>query len=159
MKNEKYNYIFSDIFNLSEEDSKWLVHGYYNSNEAFEAKPLKYSVKSIKNLSKQHKLYIVTGRQTYFTSKVNTEFLLNKYFDNCFEDIVYTNSYSLHGSSFTKSDICKHLGIKTIIDDSPSICIECEKQNIEGILFGQYPWTYNDPNIKTYLKDWNKLDL
>ena len=159
MKNEKYNYLFSDIFNLNEDDSKWLVHGYYNSNEAFETKPLKHSIESIKELSKKHKLYIVTGRQTYYSAKHNTEYLLNRYFNNCFEDILYSNSYSLNGTSYKKSELCNNLGITTIIDDSPEICIECENQNIEGVLFGDYPWTRSDSSIQTYLKDWNQLDL
>ena len=158
-QNGKYKYLFKDIFDVSDNSAKKLVYGFYSSKEAFETKPLSGSIMSIKKLSKKNKLYIITGRQNYYWSKRNTEYLIDTYFPNLFYDIYYSNSYSLVGESTSKSEICNNLGISHIIDDSPDICIECENNGIKSVLFGTYPWTYYDSSINSYLKNWDDFEL
>ena len=149
---KKYSY--SDYYNITEEESKKLVETFYKSIYAYNSKPLSNAVDAMKTLSKTNTLYIVTGRQNYKHCKSVTKHLINKYFNNTFQDIYYTNSFSLYGEEIPKAEICSDLGIDVLIDDSIHNCVECEQVGIRGILFGLYPWNANSD--LTRIESWDE---
>ena len=142
---KKYNY--SKYYNISEQESKMLVESYYHSIYAYESKPISYAFESMKHLKKNNNLYIVTGRQTYNQCKSVTYYLIEKHFDGIFNDVYFTNSYSLKGHETPKTNICNILDIDLFIDDSVSNCNEAESHNIQGLLYGNYAWNENNNKL------------
>lgn len=152
---KKYNY--SQYFNMSEKESKHLVESFYYSEHS-NVKPLQHSVDAMKSLAEENLLYVVTGRQTYNQCINVTHDLLNEYFNGIFDDVYFTNSYSLHGPEIPKSEICEKLGIDLFVDDSVCNCIECQnKLNLRSIVFGEYPW--NEHTTITRIKSWENENL
>ena len=137
-----YNY--AQYYNISDTQSKKLVQSYYESSHAYECKPLEYSQQTLQKLYKKHKLYVVTGRQKYKSCIKLTEHLIDTYFPGLFEDIVYTNSYSLEGKETPKHIVCEQMHIALLIDDSVMNCQLAESRNIKSILFGNYEWNIED---------------
>ena len=135
---KKYDYNYSKLFKMNELDAKYMVRDFYESYEAFWMPTMENSRPVMQHLSKTNKLYIVTGRQHY--ARELTQDFVNKYFKDVFSDVILTNSYSLYGDEVSKSDYCKYLGVDVLIDDSESTVQDCINNDIEGILFGKYPW-------------------
>ena len=146
-------YDYSKYYNITKLQSKKLVHDFYYSDIAFQIAPIDESIKTINELSKENELYIITGRQNYMQCKHLTYSLLQTHFCDMFDDVFFTNSYSLVGDEIQKSDICKYLDVDFIIDDSVSICEQCDDNNMENILFGEYEWNKNSKCKR--LSSWN----
>ena len=142
-----YNY--AKYYGISDIESKKLVHSFYYSTIAYETKPIKDAVSAIKALkNKGHELSIVTGRQSYPQCKKVTHYLLEKYWYNCFDNVIFTNSYSLNGESISKSDVLKKLDADIFIDDSLENYNECKTLfTTECIVFGNYDWNISNDEI------------
>ena len=140
-------YDYSKHYSINEHDSKVLVESFYHSHYAYTTKPIDYAVQSMKKMKKHNTLFIVTGRQTYKQSKSVTYYLVDKHFPGLFNDVIFTNSYSLSGNEISKSSVCKTLNIDLLIDDSISNCHECESDNIESILYGNYAWNKHNTDL------------
>jgi len=150
---KSYNY--SSYYNISEIDAKFLVKSFYFSDTSYNTKPLPNAVHAMKNLKKHNKLTIVTGRQNYLQCKNVTQYLVYKYFEDIFDSIIYTNSYSLYGEEIPKKDVCLNNNFDILIDDSIQNCETCSAHNVKCILFGDYEWN-NECNDFTRIKSWEK---
>ena len=137
---KKYKY--SEHFNITETESKYLVKSFYGSKYHKSAKPILYSQQVLKQLKNKYDLGIVTGRQIY--GKAATIDFINEYYYNIFDYIVCTNSYSLYGKEITKSAACKIMNVDLLIDDSIEQCNDVESNGICPILFGNYMWNQSD---------------
>lgn len=137
---KKYNYLYREIFDVSEEESQKILHDFYQSSDFMYLKPIKgsqYAMCKLKHKAK--KMYIVTGRQEIVREK--TELWINTFFPGIFDDVILTNSFTK--DEVKKVHICKSLGINTIIDDNIDICKECINANMDAINFvgdDIYPW-------------------
>jgi 5'(3')-deoxyribonucleotidase len=151
-------YDYCKYFNLSETESKLLVESFYYSHQSTTVTPLQHSVNAMQTLAQDNLLYVVTGRQTYKQCINVTHHLLNKHFNGIFDDVYFTNSYSLYGSEIPKSEICEKLGIDMLVDDSVYNCVQSqENSNIKSIVFGEYPW--NEDTAITRIKSWELENL
>jgi 5'(3')-deoxyribonucleotidase len=151
----KYNY--GEHYNMTNEESKEFVQGFYYSSEAYTTLPIAASVKSMNKLKEnKNKLWIVTGRQLYPQCKNVTYYLIQKHFPNVFESVHFTNSYSLQGDETPKSKICELFNIDLLIDDSVANCKQCTANNVECILFGNYEWN-KDSDDFLRIESWEKL--
>jgi 5'(3')-deoxyribonucleotidase len=135
---KKYDY--SAYYGFSMNESKKFVKDFYYSDIAYNTEPLKNAYESMKTLKSRNELYVVTGRQTYAQCKNVTYYLLEKYFTGIFEEVIFTNSYSLNGTETPKTQVCVDKKLDLLIDDSVYNCEEVMKENIDGILFGNYAW-------------------
>jgi len=148
--NTRYNYVFREMFDITEEESSKMVHEFYDSKEFKELKPIMNSQLGVIRLrGKAKKIYVVTGRQN--KARQETERWLERYFPGMFDDLIITNSYTEH--EVKKVDICKSLALNAIIDDNMSICKECEENGITAHNFmGHdeiYPWVEHS-NMSMY---------
>jgi 5'(3')-deoxyribonucleotidase len=139
--NRKYNYLYREIFNVTEEESQEILRGFYSSNEFIDLKPILGSQYAMCSLKKQcKKMYIVTGRQEIVREK--TELWLDTFFPGIFDDVILTNSFT--ENEIKKVDICRALNIDYIIDDNIQICKECIDSGMNATNFigdvDIYPW-------------------
>jgi 5'(3')-deoxyribonucleotidase len=153
---KKYDY--STYYGFSTKESKTFVKEFYYSDIAYNTEPLPNAYKSMKALKTRNELYVVTGRQTYSQCKNVTYYLLEKHFPNIFEEVIFTNSYSLEGTETPKTQVCINKNLDLLIDDSVYNCQEVMKENIDGVLFGNYTWN-DDCNELFRINSWeiNKI--
>lgn len=139
-KNKKYNYLYREIFNCTEEESQKILNEFYFSEDFKNLQPIKGSQFAMQNLNTVFdKMYIVTGRQEIVREP--TELWIEHFFPGVFHDIILTNSFT--ENEIKKADVCRALGIGCIIDDSMSTCLECIDSGIEALNFigeDTYPW-------------------
>ena len=142
-----YNYIYREMFNISEEESKKMVLEFYNSETFAKLEPIRGSVEGTRTFRDMgKKLYAVTGRQD--VARDVTETWLNKHFPDIFEDVVFTNSFT--PDEIPKYAICNDLDVDMIIDDNIHICRECLANdtyayNFIGCDDEIYPWCHYGP--------------
>ena len=153
-RKEKYPYLYRDIFSIPEEESQKMVRAFYSSQAFKNLKPIPGARKKLTLLRERaDKIYVVTGRQDI--ARETTEWWLDKYFPDIFDDLILTNSFTPF--EVKKVDICRSLALDTIIDDSIGICTECIGNGINAIHFvGEdvYPWC-EETNIS--VKKWNEI--
>ena len=136
-KMKEYNY--AKYFGISDNESKMLVHDFYNSEEHMNMHPFIGCRNALKNIkSNGTRLCVVTGRQTY--AKRQTEDLIYKHFDTLFDDVYLCNSFSLCGEAIPKNEMCIKIGADLLIDDNAHILDGCKCAGLETRLFGMYPW-------------------
>jgi len=148
IENNAKEYSFAKCFDITEEQSKRLVYEYYFSDEAYNVTPIYKSQEAIEKLSINNHLYIITGRQTYDHCVAYTEKMIEQFFPDMFDDILYTNSYSLNRDPCkNKIEIMEELEARVLIDDIHETCMSCISEGKQGILFGNYSWNRDAKNI------------
>jgi 5'(3')-deoxyribonucleotidase len=139
-KKLKYNYVYREIFDITEEESQEFVKEFYKSDAFRNLKPITGSQRAMNWIrSQSSKLYVVTGRQNIVRGE--TEEWIHTYFPGIFDDVILTNSYT--PEEIRKVDICRALNIGLIIDDNKAICDECLESGVRAINYiGEepYPW-------------------
>jgi 5'(3')-deoxyribonucleotidase len=135
----KYEYVYKDMFKITEEESAEMVREFYKSREFSEIKPIPGSqLGMVKLRGKFDKVYAVTGRQDIVRDK--TEAWLSQHFEGVFDDVVLTNSYT--DFEVSKLDICRSLAIGTIIDDNMHTCLQCKEAGMDARNFMGYEYVY-----------------
>lgn len=154
IKPGKIPYVYRDIFDISEKESRNMVYSFYESTAFDNLSPIKHAQKGIQLLnSNGYKIYIVTGRQNRVREK--TEKWLDTFFPGGFEDLIMTNSYTIN--EVTKDDVCKSIGANMIIDDNLDICKQCDASHIRALNFiGDpiYPWCEENSFA---IQSWNEI--
>lgn len=102
---------------------------------------------------------IVTARQEEYAEI--TKQYIDKYFPGVFLDIYHTDLHPTDGSvPVEKFEVCRELGIKALIDDSPANCELAAASGMLAICFGDHPWNSHvspQPNLVT-LPDWYAVE-
>lgn len=94
--------------------------------------PVQWAKKNIQRLKEQwYKFYAITARLTVL--KPATLLWLNRHFFWCFEKVIFANFFTKWEKK--KSDICKEIWAKIIIEDNLDTCIDCANQWIKCYLF------------------------
>ncbi|KAG4934511.1 hypothetical protein JHK87_048513 [Glycine soja] len=90
---------------------------------------------------------------------------LEKNYPGLFHDIHFGNHFALDGVSRPKSEICRSLNAKVLIDDNPRYAIECADVGIRVLLFdyeNSYPWCKNESAdqhpLVTRVKNWEEVE-
>ncbi len=110
---------------------------FFETDNFTNLEPVKGSIESIKELSKQQDLYDVTSRPYKIENK--TRVWLNKHFGDVFQEVHFTNGYvGTDVPSRTKLEICKEIGTEILIEDSIDYAKQCCNE-IKVILINK-PW-------------------
>ena len=155
-KNKKYNYLYREVFNCTEEESQVILRDFYMSEDFRNLKPIEGSQLAMNNLNMIFdKMYIITGRQEIVREP--TEIWIEHFFPGIFDDFILQNSFTPH--EVKKSDICRALNIGLIIDDNKGICDQCIEAGTDALNFvGDeiYPWCEES---EISIKGWNIQDV
>ncbi|KAL1547883.1 hypothetical protein AAHA92_16190 [Salvia divinorum] len=106
-----------------------------------EINPIPGAREALEKLSQTYNLSVVTSRQNAI--KDHTIKWIEKHYPGLFQEIHFGNHFALDGKSRPKSDICKSLGAKVLIDDNPTYAMDCAAAGIKVLLFdyeNSYPW-------------------
>lgn len=148
------SYSIKDIFKISEEEEAKRLEEFDNSIHSVDIKPMIDSVDVIKNLSKKHKIIVITSRPK--TIKNETEKWIKKYFSSI-KEIYFTKEHYL-GKTKTKTEICKEINAEIIIEDNLGWAENCAENGIRVLLFN-YPWNQREklhPLIKR-VNSWKEI--
>ncbi|KAH1201052.1 hypothetical protein GmHk_17G047852 [Glycine max] len=125
--------------------------------------PLPGAQMALQKLSRFCSLSVVTSRQNAI--KDHTIEWLEKNYPGLFHEIHFGNHFALDGVSRPKSEICRSLNAKVLIDDNPRYAIECADVGIRVLLFdyeNSYPWCKNESvdqhPLVTRVKNWEEVE-
>jgi 5'(3')-deoxyribonucleotidase len=133
------------------------VNSFIETKDFLNLPPVQEALHAIRNIKKEYKLYIVTGRPDFV--ELATRKWLEKYLPDVFEDVVFTNYFDAVKVR-TKGDICKELGVTILIDDHLDHCLSAQSKGIKALLFGNYPWNQADtlPDGIHRVKHWPDVE-
>ncbi|XP_068343074.1 uncharacterized protein [Pyrus communis] len=139
---EYHVYEFFKIWNCSRDEADYRVHEFFKTSYFKTGiHPLPGAQETIHKLSDFCDLSVVTSRQNII--KDHTLQWIEQHFSGLFQEIHFGNHWALHGESRPKSEICRSLGAKVLIDDNPRYALECAEVGIRVLLFdyeNSYPW-------------------
>ncbi|KAL1319630.1 hypothetical protein HN51_064438 [Arachis hypogaea] len=161
---EYHVYEFCKIWNCSRDEADMRVHEFFKT-PYFKTgiHPLPGAQKAIQKLSRFCSLSVVTSRQNVI--KDHTIQWIEKNFPGLFHEIHFGNHFALDGVSRPKSEICRSLNAKVLIDDNPRYALECAEAGIRVLLFdyeNSYPWAKNESvdqhPLVTKVKNWGEVE-
>ncbi|TKY54362.1 phosphatase protein [Spatholobus suberectus] len=161
---EYHVYEFCKIWNCSRDEADIRVHEFFKT-PFFKSgiHPLPGAQTALQKLSRFCSLSVVTSRQNAI--KDHTIEWIENNFPGLFHEIHFGNHFALDGVSRPKSEICRSLNAKVLIDDNPRYAIECADVGIRVLLFdyeNSYPWCKNESVDKhplvTKVKNWEEVE-
>ncbi|GMH03561.1 hypothetical protein Nepgr_005400 [Nepenthes gracilis] len=161
---EYHVYEFFKIWNCSRGEADIRVHEFFKTSY-FEngIHPIPGSQRALQKLSQFCNLSVVTSRQNAI--KDQTVEWIKKHYPGIFQGIHFGNHFALDGESRSKSDICRSMGVKVLIDDNPRYAIECAEVGIRVLLFdyqNSYPWcktlSVHQHPLVTKVHNWEEVE-
>ncbi|CAJ1975701.1 unnamed protein product [Sphenostylis stenocarpa] len=161
---EYHVYEFFKIWNCSRDEANTRVHEFFETSYFKSGiQPIPGALTSLQKLSRFCNLSVVTSRQNVI--KDHTIEWIEKHFSGLFQDIHFGNHFALDGESRPKSEICRSLNAKVLIDDNPRYAIECAEAGIGVLLFNyenSYPWSKTDfvdqHPLVIKVKNWEEVE-
>lgn len=155
-----YSKDYKNVWKADPETAVRDVMQYLFTDDYMDLAPMAGAKETLAELSKQYRLFIVTGRPDA-TRRV-TERWLESHLPNVFEEVIFTNFFKLSDSKDqlrSKADVCKELGATYLVDDHVHHIHTVSEQGITGLLFGDLPWEQPDilPANAVKIKDWEAL--
>ncbi|XP_021277105.1 uncharacterized protein LOC110411320 [Herrania umbratica] len=161
---EYHVYEFFKIWNCSRDEADIRVHEFFKTPYFKKGiHPIPGAQAALHKLSRLCNLSVVTSRQNVI--KEHTIEWLEKHFPGLFQEIHFGNHFALDGESRPKSEICRLLGAKILIDDNPRYAVECAQVGIRVLLFdyeNSYPWSKTESidqhPLVTRVHNWEEVE-
>ncbi|MBU0466691.1 MAG: hypothetical protein KKF39_03365, partial [Nanoarchaeota archaeon] len=114
------------------------VHEFYKTRDFQRGiLPVEGSQSGVLKLAQRSDLVSVTSRSVEIGRE--TKAWVERYFPSMFLGVCFTNAFSLEGERRKKVDVCRELGVKIIIEDSPTIARACYGAGM-GVVLLDAPW-------------------
>ncbi|KAL3162241.1 hypothetical protein ABBQ32_009940 [Trebouxia sp. C0010 RCD-2024] len=137
------DYNFHKIWGCSRDEANHVVHEFFKSQHfAVGVLPMPGALHSLQRLKANSDLVVVTSRQ-YVIQQPTLQWL-ELHYPGIFQEVHFGNHWALEGKSKPKSEICRELGAKVLIDDNPVYAMECANSGISVLLYDwhlTYPWS------------------
>lgn len=112
------------------------IRTFYGVDDFKLLEPVDGAIAGMAALRKKYELVAITARPEW-TREV-TELQISQHFPDAFARIVFTNHYE-DGNRRTKSDVCKELGIRKMVEDNLEHAEDCISKGIKVFLLDR-PW-------------------
>lgn len=136
------NYEFHGPLNLSIPDTVERIYTFTHISKDMQIEPINQAKESISELSELYKLVVVTARNPKFEEI--TKNWLEEHFPGRFSSLEMIGYAPIMEKPISKVDICKKIGATALIDDSLFHLVSVAEAEIQGVLFGDYPWNQCD---------------
>lgn len=161
---EYHVYEFFKIWNCSRDEADIRVHEFFKTSYFKTGiHPIPGARQALQKLSRFCNLSVVTSRQNAIRD--HTIEWIEKHYQGLFQEIHFGNHFALEGQSRPKSDICRSLGAKVLIDDNPRYAMECAEVGIRVLLFdyeNSYPWckieSVDQHPLVTKVNSWEEVE-
>jgi 5'(3')-deoxyribonucleotidase len=147
-KNHFDTYEFSAPLGLDVPTTIERVYAFQKRIDSKISEPFEESKEAVAKLSKHYELAVVTARHPQFEDM--TIEWLREHYKSSFVSITHIGFAPIMEKPITKAAVCLELGAIALIDDSIDHILQCSKSDIEGVLFGNYPWNQTNalpPNV------------
>lgn len=125
-----------EVWGLSKEEQGNFIDEFYNSEEFDNLSPVKNAIKSINSLIEKNEIFIITSRPLKFKEKTD-KWVFNNFPDAQIK-IYYAKDF-FKGLGKSKSQICKEIGVKIMVEDDGEYALDCASSGIKVVLFNR-PW-------------------
>lgn len=148
-----FSYRFEEVLEVPVEEAMKRTYDFYGAKHDH-IKPLEDASEVLPRLCKYYEPIIITARPPRFEKK--TRGWLAKHLDIEFNEIVHIGRSDIVERPISKAEVCRRLGAVALIDDSLEHTAECAAIEIDGLLFGNYPWNQADvlPEGVTRCRNW-----
>ncbi|CAH9115340.1 unnamed protein product [Cuscuta epithymum] len=161
---EYHVYEFFKIWNCSRDEADIRVHEFFKTSYFKKGiHPVPGARQALQNLHRFCNYSIVTSRQNAI--KDHTLEWIESHYPGLFQNVCFGNHFALNGKSIPKSEICRSLGAKVLIDDNPRYAMECADVGIKVLLFdyeNSYPWCKTDivegHPLVTKVHNWEEVE-
>ncbi|KAL9262258.1 hypothetical protein AKJ16_DCAP05694 [Drosera capensis] len=161
---EYHVYEFFKIWNCSRAEADIRVHEFFKTSYFRNGiHPIPGAHKALHKLSNFCTLSVVTSRQNAI--KDQTIEWIETHYPGLFCEIHFGNHFALDGTSRPKSDICRSMEAKVLIDDNPKYAIDCAEAGIKVLLFdyeNSYPWSkdvsVDQHPLVTRVHNWEQVE-
>ncbi|KAG5546939.1 hypothetical protein RHGRI_012843 [Rhododendron griersonianum] len=159
-----FKLVLCHIWNCSRDEADIRVHEFFKTSYFKTGiHPIPGARQTLQKLSRFCNLSVVTSRQNAIRD-ITIEWI-EKHYPGLFHEIHFGNHFALEGQSRPKSDICRSLGAKVLIDDNPRYALECAEVGIRVLLFdyeNSYPWckieSVNQHPLVTKVHSWEEVE-
>ena len=137
-----YTYKLWNVFNTSKEENALRFNKFFEECNLETIRPVEGSQEGIDRIHKIANIHVVTGRndgQIEYTKS-----WLKKHFHEKFSSIEFTSHYYTE-KPVKKSEVCKRLNAKIIIEDDLEHAIDCANHGVKVILLNR-PWNQTAEN-------------
>lgn len=119
--------------------------------------PLEEAQDAIARLGSVYKLVAITARHPEFEH--TTRAYLLEHFRNHVTDLSLVGHRETVDVLRTKAEVCKDFEAIALIDDSVAHVTGCAEANIQGVLYGDYPWNSTDhlPESVVRCTNWKQV--
>lgn len=100
--------------------------------------PIPGAREALIQLKESFELHIVTARQ--YIVQEQTLSWIERHFPDLFTAVHFGNQFSRDGVSRSKAQICREIHASALIDDNLTYAIQCVREDIPVLLFGDYAW-------------------
>ena len=115
-----------------------VVEEFYESPEFEKIKPVSGAKGGIKQLARDHELFVITSRPE--STQTRTNKWIKRHFPNRFQDVHFTSHFNRSGEiKTTKSKVCQSLGVELMIEDHLDFARDCASCGIKVLLL-EYKW-------------------
>lgn len=137
-KREFHNYRFWEILGGTRERMIQIVHAFHETDFAKNVTAIDGAREMIERLHNDwHENYIVTSRPEYTQNQ--TQAIVENIFGGHIKDMYFANHYAHHGAPKKKSEICAHLWLSSMTEDSLEYAEDCAQVSSTILLLNQ-PW-------------------
>lgn len=129
-----------EVWNGTHEDSAEVMAKYFASEEYANIQPFQEAIQTLESLKENYRFIVITSRSD--AQRESTLNFLNTHYTNIFDDVIFTNTFAaaFQHKKVTKAFMMKQLNAQLLIDDSIGNVVQCAKEDINTILYGNYPW-------------------
>lgn len=132
------SYYFHDILGITSQAFRERIDAYELEDDE-QIEPIEYAKAAIKSLSTRFDLVILTARHKRVAARTGK--WIARHFADAFQDMYHVGYAPGESKRVSKAEICTQIGARALIDDSPVNLEGCVQVGVEGVMFGEYPWT------------------
>jgi len=131
-------YHMGDLLGISRAEEIKIMHRFFRENGVDGIEPMEGAEEAIKELAREHDLYVVSARQNILLE--STRRWINEHFNGYFKKIILGNQDSLDGEEAKgKNKICQELKCDVLVDDGSYHIESVFGGNVSVIIFN-HPW-------------------
>lgn len=146
-------YDFETVLGISVDEAVSRIYAYHEIDDS-DVEPIEHAQQALEVLTRNYDLVNITARNPKYEQI--TKKWIQKNFPGIFRDIVLIGHAAVMEKPRTKTEVCHELGAFALVDDSLGHVYHAVQDNLEGVLFGDYPWNQARelPNGAVRCKDW-----
>jgi FMN phosphatase YigB (HAD superfamily) len=124
-------------------------------NSFHNADPIRGATDALKHLSRNYSIVLITSREPRM--QATTEAWLVQHFGKIYDELHIIGSFKVLSEPRTKGEVCVEVGAKWMVDDNPEHCMSAYEYGVTSILFGDYGWHHNAPEVLIRCRDWTAI--